>query len=160
MKTKIFLIAFLVSAIFSFNSCSKFEEGPGISLKSKKARLANTWAFETITDLNTGDEMTAQEFFDISGEDIDYEVDVKFKFDKEGTFEVVYAVMTFEFTVPGTWEFVGDTGLKLEIDLSSIDPEAENQIMEMNILRLASKELWLEYEDSGEKYQMNMIPSE
>ena len=36
-------------------SCGKYEEGPGISLRSKKARLANTWTI-TKTVTKDGDE--------------------------------------------------------------------------------------------------------
>lgn len=47
VKTVVFIIGLLLVA-----SCSKYEEGPLVSLRSKKARLEGNWDLELLTDLS------------------------------------------------------------------------------------------------------------
>lgn len=184
MKKIVLLSTMFILVAFLFNGCSKFEEGPGISLKSKKARLANTWSIEKIINQDTGDEMTVMEMF-AGGEDtedlgFDMELDLQLSFEKDGNMEMIMAYsifgMSFESSAPGTWEFVGDTGLEVTIDMSGMDMEGETntdatdpETMEYNILRLASNELWLEYaetvlDSTGTEtdinYEIHLIPAE
>ncbi|HBF88306.1 MAG TPA: hypothetical protein DDX39_06650 [Bacteroidales bacterium] len=179
MKRVITLSTLFILVAFTFNSCSKFEEGPGISLKSKKARLTNTWTIETITDKQTGDEISIMELLgggesDSSG--LGFEIELKFDFVKDGTMEMIAGVnimgFSYEVKSPGTWEFVGDTGLELIIDSSelgdingeSTNDSTEPETMEYNILRLASNELWLEYTEEVDgadvEYEIHLIPAE
>lgn len=154
----------MLFAISIFNSCSKFEEGPGLSLKSKKARLANSWEIETIYDAN-GNEVTTADFLNkLFNDTINFYGMVptmKFTFEKDETLAVSIAVNVFSFDIPGTWAFVGETGLKTTVtayEAMNI-PGSED---EYNILRLTSKELWLEYTNplSSEKYEIHLISAE
>lgn len=46
-------ILFIITIGFLFTSCYKYEEGPRISLLSRKARLCNEWVLETYLDNGT-----------------------------------------------------------------------------------------------------------
>ena len=47
MKTSgLFLVLVMLVSSLTFQSCSKYEEGPSISLRSKKARLVNKWKID------------------------------------------------------------------------------------------------------------------
>lgn len=152
MKKVLTITALFIMSVVVLNSCSKYEDGPGFSLRSKKARIANTWKIDKITDLNTGEVVNTDEFFGFadSSSGMEYTVEIKFKMEKDGSMQMIASVMGFEFPVDGSWEFVGDTGLKITI----ADPNGgPSQSMEFTILRLANNELWLKDKDN---YQMNL----
>ncbi len=46
---KLILISFIAVLGFGLNSCSKYEEGPSLSLRTKKARLVNEWVVQSYT---------------------------------------------------------------------------------------------------------------
>jgi hypothetical protein len=57
MKNKLFLFAsLLVMTIVS--SCSRYEEGPGLSLRSKDARLEGEWIIEEYAGQATSGDLT------------------------------------------------------------------------------------------------------
>ena len=57
MKNKLFLFAsLLVMTIVS--SCSRYEEGPGLSLRSKDARLEGEWTIEEFAGQATSGDLT------------------------------------------------------------------------------------------------------
>ena len=74
MKTTLKLTTLLVGLALVFGtSCGKYEEGPGISFTSKKARVANTWEIEKyIVDGNE--------------QDLTFFADVVFEFTKDGKY--------------------------------------------------------------------------
>ncbi|MBL4706041.1 MAG: hypothetical protein JKY54_16060 [Flavobacteriales bacterium] len=130
-------ILFIGIAILS--GCAKYEEGPGFSLLSKKSRLANTWVFDKITHTHT----------DSNGSDTNEEQsvvgsDYEIEFEKGGTF----IINNDGLTLPGTWEFTGDTELLMTFDS---DPAT---VYTTTILKLKNKDLWTRtttsYEVSGE----------
>ncbi len=126
MKNKINTLLLITLFITFFSGCQKYEEGPKISLRSKKARLANDWA-ETLT-IETGTSIVIGDY----EERINYETTLKIS--KEGNYES-------NFYGSGTWEWVGDTGLRLkqETDEGTLS-------LEMEVLRLKNKELWIKYD--------------
>ena len=165
--TKLAVLLILVGTIL--NSCTKFEDGPGFSLSSKKARLANTWEIETIFDPQ-GNEISFTEMMNsdsiADSSEFDMEIStVKFTFEKDETLILAMGISFFGFTTeiqaPGTWKFVGDTGLEVTIESDEVTG-IEGSVTSYNILRLANKELWLEYtsEVSAETYEIHLIPAE
>jgi hypothetical protein len=60
--------------ILSLTSCSKYSDGPGFSLLSKKARLCNDWIL--LTQLKNEEDVT------------DETVSVKMTIDKDGTYSI------------------------------------------------------------------------
>ena len=54
------LILLVVLVGFSFSSCKKYEEGPALSFRSKKARVVNKWIVEKATDLYDNIDITGE----------------------------------------------------------------------------------------------------
>lgn len=122
--TKQFFYA-AAAAVILFAGCSKYPEGPKFSLASKTGRLANTWKIEKATDKN-GIDFTSW----VSG--------YSFEFVKDGKYEETWGSLT----VNGTWAFSDDK--------ESVYITVSTDIDTMNILKLASKELWFKDTDDSE----------
>jgi hypothetical protein len=109
-----------IAALFLASACGKYEEGPSLSLRSKKARVANEWKIVYAYDFDDQQETTA-----------DY-TNETWEFTKDGLFieresDIVDAA--------GTWDFISD---KEEIAIS-----IGNNIDKYKILRLKENEMWL-----------------
>ena len=118
--------------IFNFTSC-KYEDGPNISLRSKKARLTGEWEVKFIG--GTGMAGTDNQF--------------TLEFDKDGDLEVntTYSDYgsSYTYSQKGEWEWE-DGKQSLEIILDGNKQEWE-------ITRLTNKEF--EFEDEGNnKYEL------
>ena len=121
----------LISAvlIFNFSSC-KYEDGPKISLKSKKARLVGEWEAVTFGD-----------------EDLD-ELSVEMEFEKDGDFRIdftyEYYGYSYTYKMKGEWSW--------EDNKETIDIDFEDDNIELAIKRLTNKEFWAEdsYDDEWE----------
>ena len=109
----------LVGMVLLLASCGKYDGGPGLSLATKKGRLAGTWVPSSYEDANgnvttyNGSEFT-----------ITYE--------KDGT--VTYDLPSL-FTQTGTWEFNSDKTAVVTVFNGTSDTSDP-------IYRLTSKELW------------------
>jgi hypothetical protein len=106
------------------SSCGKYPEGPGFSLRSKKARVANTWVVEYAEDLEDGEEETD----DYQNQELTLtkENEVRFKFGNS-------------FIVEGSWEFKNDK--------ESIRLSFSNSSQTYDLLKLKNKEMWWEGDD-------------
>jgi len=129
MKKQSFLLL-LISSLFFFVSCGKYEDGPAISLLSKKSRLVNKWKLEKY--YKDGVEQT------LSDDDKKGYMEIR----KDNTFEAVSYFGSYSVTFTGTWS-EDDNYSKIHIKITSPTSEEE----EYTILRLTSDELWLERED-------------
>lgn len=135
LKLTVALLGFAM--IFGSTSCGKYEEGPSLSLRSKKARLANTWTIsKTVT--NDGDETIWT-----SEEKENYTMEIK----KDGTysFEAKYTFggTTTTFTDNGTWEFI-DGKEKIKTT------DSDGNTSEATIILLKNKE-WASKDEDGDK---------
>lgn len=104
----------------SVSSCGKYEDGPNMSLLSKKARVVGSWNVRSI-----GTEVFPS----------NYVVNLNFEKSGSATFTYTYAGGG-GYTYAGTWDFAADKeNLLLNIDGS---PEL------FEIKRLTNKEIWLD----------------
>ncbi|TAL57950.1 MAG: hypothetical protein EPN85_12800 [Bacteroidetes bacterium] len=119
MKSTIkFGFAAIIIASILFSSCGKYEEGPKISMASKKGRLTRAWTLEKYIDGTSGTEVACTSNCSV--------MELK----KDGTISINGT------TWPGyTWQLSSDKE-KLETVYGSITEGDQ-------ILRLTSKELWL-----------------
>lgn len=124
------IIVFLILCI-SIGSCKKYEDGPTISLISKKARLANIWKVDTYY-LNGKDNTTAYRQL------ISHEKLVIFQ---SGNFEYS-ELSSWSWAVPnytGKWKFIDDKeGIEMTPDNTAVKTKT------LKILRLKNKQLWLQ----------------
>ena len=109
--------------IFNFTSC-KYEDGPNISLRSKKARLTGEWEVKFIDGAGmTGNDMVTLEF------------------DKDGDLEFnqtySYYGSSYTYSQKGEWEW--------EDGKQSLDIILDGDKLEWEITRLTNKEF--EFED-------------
>jgi hypothetical protein len=129
-----FVLPVMVISIFC-SSCRKYEEGPDISLKSKKNRLFGYWHMVKWTKNEV--EQTSQLQFQH-----------KFGFAKDGTYYYSFydplSAYTINFT--GTWEFREQ---KKQLMLGLKDPINGMEYQVWDIIRLTSKDLWLENVSPG-----------
>lgn len=111
-------IILLSAVLFTFASCSKYEEGPAISLKTKKNRITNEWQLD--------------EYYE-NGELSKLDNDEKSILDiqKDGKFEV----RDDGWVDSGEWDFTSD---KTKLILTYPD-----EAISLEILKLKSNELWL-----------------
>lgn len=134
MKTIKILSLVLLAMTFVLGSCSKYEEGPAFSLRTKKARLAGEWKADKYIDSN-GNEENAND-------------DGTIEFTKDNTF----IVKSGNFSTTGTWEFTKDKEyLETEFTYTS-GGVTVTETNESKILRLKNDELWLEDEDGDQTH--------
>lgn len=135
-------ILFAAFAVLLLVSCGKYEEGPGLSLRSKKARIVGEWEIEKA--LQAGVDITA---------DLTFGGNVKLTFDKDDVFTYDYSYVVFGVptsgTISGTWAFSDD---KSSLEITNGGGTTESS----KILRLTNSELWIEESDSnGSTYEVH-----
>lgn len=137
--TKIALLTAVVAMIVA--SCGKYEEGPSISLASKKGRLANVWKLDAQYYNNVEDVLT------------DDDKDDYIEFTKDGDVKMTYTQLGVSQTISGTWKF---------------DDSKENVITTLNfvgyvstdtaqILKLKSNELWVKIVDDSDVIERHYV---
>lgn len=119
MKNQILLICAIIFTLTA--SCGKYEEGPGFSMRSKKARVANEWKVDYAYDFIDKVEITN----DFNGE--------VWVFKKDGGFLELKDGSTNK---TGTWDFFSD---KAEININ-FTTDSDNY----TIKRLKENEMWLQ----------------
>ena len=113
--------------------CKKYPEGPALSLRSRAARLENTWKVVSVT-LN-GQDITSQ-FSAINYTET---------YDKEGNYSYNSALDSGS----GKWEFQNDD---LEIRRSGVSGQSS---MDLIILKLKSNEFWYKILDGSDVYEFH-----
>ncbi|MCE2864122.1 MAG: hypothetical protein RJB25_413 [Bacteroidota bacterium] len=133
---KLFFIGLATLAVSSatLTSCGKYEEGPGLALSSKTARLTGSWKLTAQTTNGVADALTG--------------LTQTMEITKDGKYSVLisYSYMGFNYTndFTGTWAFSDD---KLNL-ITTVDGLTGSDSQE--ILRLAGKELKLKSVDGSE----------
>lgn len=132
MKTTHILILLTVfSAMIA--SCKKYEDGPSLSLKTKKSRVANEWIYNEVTSPN-GTNITssyANSFLEFKKDDS-------------------YIQTSSSYSYTGTWQFASGKEDIVMTESGSGDSET------LHILRLKEKELWFTVEDYLGTYEYHM----
>lgn len=137
---KLFSFALLAVVFILGSSCNKYEEGPSVSLLTKKARLVGVWKVEKYVEAD-GEQSTPS-----SNDESTWE------FKKDGKFIAIAAGGGFSQTTEGTWEFANDKeSVKITFTSGSISYSETSKI-----LRLKNKELWIQDEDGD---QTHLIPA-
>jgi hypothetical protein len=113
-------------------SCKKYQDGPALSLRTKKARLAGDWDVVQIGNQN----------YPSNGYSLEFE------FEKDGDMKFTYAYTGYSYSYKGSWEFSSN---KEELDIK-LDGNSSTQTFE--ILRLKNKEVWLEDKDGGDEWRL------
>lgn len=124
MKTKLSgLTGILFIVIISLSSCSKYEDGPLLSLRTKTTRLTGKW--EVVEEKINGSTQSEDNTPSI------YEFDKDFDYKETHTSNGVIVISE------GTWDFA-EKKEKIRITYNN------NDVEEFTILRLTNEELWVE----------------
>lgn len=135
------LIALFLAA--GLNSCSPYEEGPGLSLRSKAERVANTWRVDYAVEAD-GDDRTS-----------DYSSYV-YILDKEGAISFSFDFLGVTITSAGDWELTNDDEtLKVDVD-TEILGVVTNNVTNFTILKLKEDEMWLKEVD-GDEIELHFV---
>lgn len=134
-QAKFYAIIILGLAIIlpTLSSCSKYEDGPAFSLRTKSERVSNTWKVENYK-IN-GDDLTSL----VSGY---YET-----FSKEGAYSYTWSL----FSGAGKWEFQNDSK---EIKLTGNDDHSSRKLY---ILKLEEDSFWYYFMDGSDKHEYHLI---
>ena len=144
MKTilRIFLVIALITTVFT--ACKKYEDGPMISLRSKKARLCGDWKIESYTEVGR-DSTTAFTAENGANWVIDIEKDGKYKI--AGTYPEA-----------GTWS-MGEHKDDVTFDPST--PSVPTDDRTYRILKLKNKSLWLKQtQPNGDAFIWHLQPAD
>jgi hypothetical protein len=118
----------VIAVAFTFAACNKYEDGPKLSLRTKKARLSNEWTIDKVY-LNDVDQTAA--YLQNFGNDYVLEIE------KDGKYFIDSAGVEQD---NGTWELGEDKD-----DVRFKSSVTGSQEISYRILRLKEKELWLRY---------------
>jgi hypothetical protein len=122
---KLFFIGLATLAVSSatLTSCSKYEEGPSLTLSSKTARLTGSWELTAQTTNGVAENLTG--------------LTNTMTILKDGTYTITVAYLGFEYSNAGTWKFSDD---KTQLIMTVNNTTGSNT---QTIVRLAGKELKL-----------------
>lgn len=127
MRTTTIMLMLAFSGSIVLSSCSKYEDGPAFSLRSKEERISNTWRVDKA--MENGSDVTSS--FD--------QYELQMLRDGAATLAALYSLgdLTFEFETTGTWTFENSSeDLRLDFENDAADRTYE-------IMRLKENELWL-----------------
>lgn len=133
MKMSKRALTFTLLAFFAIGlstSCKKYEEGPLISLRTKEARLTNTWKVEKA--------------WDEDGNKRDSTSSATQTFEEGGT----YKTNSSFGTIAGKWDWADDKEA-VEITISFF---GQSNTQKWTILKLKKDELWVEDKDGAETH--------
>lgn len=138
-KIEILSVAAVLLGGIAFTACKKYDEGPAVTLMTKKARLAGSWEIEAW--LENGVDNTSDYRTLISSE--------TFTIEKDGSYT---SATTFTIggsdTDSGTWEFINDKeDVKTLSNVTGATPDT------MHLIRLKNKEFWTKEVSGGNTYE-------
>ncbi len=140
MKGRILIVSGLCFVMVALFSCSKYEEGPGLSFRSKTKRLANSWRISSVTV--NGVEQSGNPFFSKQKHYIyesgEYNISIVDPFTQEVE------------NVNGQWKFYDDDE-KMAVNFANYNGVADS-LAEFRILKLKEKSLWLRSLDNSVEY--------
>ncbi|MBI3509393.1 MAG: hypothetical protein HY064_01935 [Bacteroidetes bacterium] len=131
MKNITIAIAALIIGSFVFSSCKKYEDGPALSIHTKKGRVAGDWEVEKY--MEDGVDKTSDYRSIIASEDL--------KNSKDGTYTISETATSLfgggTTSDAGTWEFINSKD-----DMRTLSNQSGAVADTAQIIRLTNKEMW------------------
>jgi hypothetical protein len=138
MKKTLFALMAIITLVFA-DSCKKYEEGPSLSLRSRKARVANSWKVEQYL-LNGSDQTSSINVLLPNYREV---------YDKEGNYSFSYDNQSGS----GKWSFQNDD---MEIKRNGVSNQSSETLI---ILKLKEKEFWYKIVDGSDTEEVHLIPA-
>ncbi len=147
MKT-LFAFILLIGTLL-FTECKKYPEGPALSLRTKKERIANTWKLskyiENSVDLTSNFNSIFTQFSFYASKDGHYTISRQYQ-------------SFFNTTESGTWT-LSSNKKDFTLNPSSISAGTLPNYSTWQILKLYEKEFWLRTLDAnGKLIEYHLIP--
>lgn len=117
------LLALSIISFLIFSGCTKFEEGPFITLKTNKQRIAQTWILEAKYDAT-------------NGQAVSFGNDERMTISKDGKYS--YSSSGIQIINDGTWAFYGDDEIQFTYTILGI-----TTVDTYRIIKLYSDEFWI-----------------
>ncbi|MDX1906600.1 MAG: hypothetical protein SF053_06150 [Bacteroidia bacterium] len=143
MKIAMLRFVGMISLALMMAGCTKYEDGPAISFRSRESRLAQNW-------------IATQVFRNQIDESSQYLV-YNMIFDKGGRLNWRIQTPTTPLVESGSaWEFaVVDEQIKLTLD----PVNGETKLLYIEIRRLTGDELWIHFLTEGDYYDVRFRPA-
>lgn len=125
----LFVVAIVVSLALS--SCSKYDEGPTLTLRSKASRLNGEWKITKVTE---------------NGVARSFDANARVTMDKDGGYKYTTSYLGQSVTGEGTWKLSSDSEKITFTSTYGQYTDSEEYV----IKRLSSKELFLEQRDADD----------
>jgi len=131
---KMILLMMVVGTVLPFSQgCQKYSDGPLISLKTKTARISNTWSIDN---------------YKVNGTDYTSLVSGYTEtFTKEGDYSYKLSIITGT----GTWAFANNNEI---VRITGIDNQSNADLV---IMKLTDSQFWYYYMDGDDKKEFHMI---
>lgn len=142
---KTLLIAVLSLLVFA--SCNKYPEGPKLSLRTKKERLANSWRVTYYSE-NGVDKTT-----DFNNTFVNYNIVIE----KSGNYTVTYRFLNVsDYVETGTWDFISS---KSSVLFNPSSPSSADD-SSWELFKLKETELWAKTYNSQNNIttEVHLIP--
>ena len=123
-------VALLALSFLLLISCSKYDEGPMMSLRSRSERVANIWEVNKAT--SNGEDVTSSFSH--------YELQLSKDGDAELDAEYLIFGQTFKTSTDGTWEFINENE-NLSLDLEGDDWDVTYQILKLTEHEMKLREM-------------------
>lgn len=140
MKRIASILFFAFVMLVSITSCRKYEEGPNVSFRTKKARITNNWKYESAQV--DGVEVSLDPYY----------AKQKHYFYRDGKYiQTIIDPVTLEArNLQGNWVLY-DNDRKIAITVK-IPPANLDSTTNYNILKLFEKQMWLRTTDNAREY--------
>lgn len=137
MKTKIKITVFIILIgmliVPAFVSCKKYPDGPVISLRSRTARVANTWKVDNYKKNGTDYTSLVTNYTET--------------YTKSGDYSYAWGILSGT----GKWAFQNKDK---EIKINGVDNQSSQTLI---ILKLEENEFWYYYMDGNDKKEFHMV---
>ena len=130
MKKTLLYSLIIISYISLNTSCKKYEEGPGISLRSKKERASNSWVLEDVTEAGVSVINNFKNYLLVM--------------EKSGFYSLSYELSGTAFAEEGTWRFANKNE-----QIEMLINQQGAAIQTITILKLKEKSFWFYTEDAN-----------
>lgn len=146
---KLFVLFSIITTALLLSECKKYPEGPSISFRSKKERIANNWKlskyYENDVDLTSNFNTIYTKF--------------EFNTTKGGDYTINRTLYPIANTSEnGTWSLASDKKT-FSLFPKTISAGAVPSSTSWQILKLYEKEFWLRnFDSNGKKTEYHLIP--
>jgi hypothetical protein len=140
MKRIASILFFAFAMLVSITSCRKYEEGPNVSFRTKKARITNNWKYESAQV--DGVEVSLDPYY----------AKQKHYFYRDGKYiQTIIDPVTLEArNLQGNWVlYYNDRKIAITV---KIPPANLDSTTNYNILKLFEKQMWLRTTDNAREY--------